>query len=148
MPRAHRAPDETLLPRTVRYLGTVAGTRYFAAGVLTPDRAGRCVTRRTPRRVVLCVMQENGGGSCGISARSLAENGTLQSGLNRAGNAEFVSLVPDGVVSVTVRYGRSTRTFRVHRNFYGFEIAVSPEQFPKAITWHLADGTERRLKGF
>ncbi len=153
VPVAHRLPlmGDTLVPDSVRFLGAVGEHRYFALEVLARLPRG-CPTRRTRVKTMLCVyavaVADGGGGGCGEDAESLRRGGPPGlSASNRAGRAEFVSLVPDGVEAVSVRYGSSTRTFQVRSNFYGYEIAADPTQGPDEVTWHLRDGRERRFNG-
>ncbi len=146
VPGRFRVSHQTLVPDSVRFLGTVGEHRYFVLVVLSRDGGSGCPIPRTPVKAMMCVLNDNGSGGCGESPESLRRGG-LQSGSNHGGNAEFVSLVPDGVEAVSVRYGSSTRTFRVRNNFYGYEIAADPTQSPDEVTWHLHDGREQRFKG-
>lgn len=147
VPGRFRMSHRTLVPDSVRFLGTVGEHRYFALEILSRDGGRGCPTPRTPVMAMLCVVTDNSSGACGASPESLRRRGLGQSGSNHAGNAEFVGLVPDGVEAVTVRYGSSTRTLRVRSNFYGYEIAADPTQGPDEVTWHLHGGRERRFKG-
>lgn len=142
-----RQTGETVVPESIRLLGKVGEHHYFALEILALQRGG-CPTPQTPVEAMLCVRDDTGSGSCGEDAESLRRGGPPnQSGLNRAGNGEFVSLVPDGVEAVSVRYGSSTRTLPVRNNFYGYEIVADPTQGPDEVIWHLRDGRERRFDG-
>jgi hypothetical protein len=147
LPDAGRSghPGQTRISGTVRYVGSVAGRRYFVVAVISSYPDAGCSPRRAPRRTQLCLLEEGRGGGCGIRAADFAAHGMQGSSGSDDRHSVVVGLVPDNVASVTVRYGTSERSFAVHNNFYGYRIAVSAERSPDAITWTLRNGHRHQL---
>jgi hypothetical protein len=145
-PSRFRYGDQTLLPSTVRKLGSVGETRYYVGFLLTRQERAGCPTLHTPVHAILCLLTDNGSGGCGGTPNNLLQHGLDVSSLNRSGRSQVVALVPDDVTAITVRYRSSTRTFPARRNFVGYEIAADPSQSPDAIVWHLHDRTTRTLR--
>ncbi|MEA2221485.1 MAG: hypothetical protein QOJ35_4111 [Solirubrobacteraceae bacterium] len=148
LPRAWRSgpPGQARLQRSVRYVGSVAGHRYFVVVVVSSLPRGCSSPSASPARTQLCLLQDGRGGGCGIGAAYFAAHGMQGSSGRSDGRSVVVGLVPDGVASVTVRYGSSERSFDVRDNFYGYPIAVSPERSPDAITWTLRNGERREAR--
>jgi hypothetical protein len=141
---------QTLVSRTVRYVGSVAQQRYYLAVVVGPQPRAGCSLRHAPRKAQLCVMIQGASGGCGIGPIGLRRYGIDgSSGRGRQARSSVVyEIVPDAVTAVTIRYGPSTRSFAVHDNFYGYVVALPPTRRPDAVTWTLRDGRRYRVPGY
>lgn len=131
---------------TSRYVGTVAGKRFYVVGARSSVHAGGCGEQPATKLLDLCLLEARGGGGCGIPLKSFLEHGMWGSSGAGEHRSTVVGLVPDDVAEVTLRYGTSERSFTVQSNFYGFEIATSPEVQPSAVIWTLRDGTRRAIR--
>lgn len=142
---------------TIRYVGSADGRRYFlvpGASFGSPDARGSAAasTRRAEPAgdpsSSGCLLADNGSGGCFANIAAVRRTGTGGSSLRKnAPGAVVVGLVPDGVRAVTIRYGPSTRTLAIRRNFYAYTVALDPAQaLDHHVVWHLADGTTRRIR--
>jgi hypothetical protein len=128
----------------------VAGERPWPARCLDglPPTVRRRLGRGTPDRIepMLCVLS-GGGGSCGLTPSRLRRQGSFGAAAVGRGGTLVTVIVPDGVATVSVAYGRSERTFAVRDNVVSFMTSLSPEQAssPDKLQWQLADGTTRTI---
>jgi hypothetical protein len=131
---------------TARYLPKIppalrAQTSALQAGYIAYYRG---LVSRAPRDAVCLVDtgRSDNGASCGITAAQIEENEPPDDE-----NGVFVSVVPDGVASVTLTFPASrgrpahSLTGRVRGNVYAIR-ATGPAQplVEPAITWRSADG--------
>lgn len=151
-----------------RYVGTVnGGRRYYVVPIRNargiedplPERCLRALSDEQRRsaehrnaaiakargghpRWDICLIEENGGGGCGVGgAKDLLERGTIGTSGAGSGRSHVVGLVPDGVASVTVGYGDgSQRTIDVTRNFFAYDVGLAPPQGLPTIRWNDAAG--------
>ncbi len=142
--RGGGAPN--LVARTARYVGSVAGRRYFVAAASSRVHVAGCGKQPATTRLDLCLLSERGGGGCGIGADDFRKQG-IEGSSGASGNRSVVTgLVPDGVTAVTLRYEHSERSFAVKDNFYAFEVAVDVMRRPDAVTWTLRNGQRRKIR--
>jgi len=153
---------------SIRMVGAApGGQRFFVVPVdsivrTRPAISDRCLARHSPRArrrlagapalppthgPLLC-LQSGLGGNCGTTVGRLRDRGALAATPARAGDVRVTvvaGLVPDGVRAVTLRYGRSERTFSIKGNFYAFEVRLPIDRasHPDRIEWLLDDGTRR-----
>jgi len=122
----------------IRYLGTAPdGVRYFAVpvrGVGFHPLPARCLRKLTPRlrrrfqlqlpppAPTVCVYGGGGGGCSSVA--DIRAHGTFGSSGTMDTRSTVAGVVPNGVRAVRVTYGRSTRTFPVHDNFFSFQVAL------------------------
>jgi hypothetical protein len=142
LPRPARPMLRTLAGvnlEAIRYVGSVAGTRYYAL----PAGGQRMPCGPDTHRPLLCLLSSHGGGCTPVA--TIAETGSAGTDGGAARVTIVAGLVPDGVVSVTATLGRSQRTFPVTGNFYGYRVDVSPMDALGPVVWHLADGSTRRV---
>jgi hypothetical protein len=134
-------------PASSRYVGSVAGRRFYAVAASSRVHVFGCGQQPATNRLDLCLLEESGGGGCGTPAKAFGEQGLTGSSAASAGDDSSIvaGLVPDEVTTVTVRYGTSERSFTIKDNFYGFEIAVPAERQPDATIWTLRNGQRRKV---
>jgi hypothetical protein len=145
--------------RGIRFLGTAAdGRPYFViparglGGAALPER---CLRKLSPRErrlfarppllePTICVVGGGGGGCSSLAA--VRARGTFGSSGTVRGRATVAGIVPNGVRAVRVTYGRSTRDFPVHDNFFTFLVAIDVEgTVPDRLEWLMDDGTVRQV---
>jgi hypothetical protein len=144
--------------RGIRFLGTAAdGRRSFivpARGLGQPpwparclrglDRRQRLLLAHPPQRrePIVCLFA-GGGGGCSSLAEVRAHGMLGSSGVVR-GRATVTGIAPNGVRAVRVTYGRSTRDFPVHDNFFSFLVGIDVERaLPDRVEWLMDDGAVR-----
>jgi hypothetical protein len=83
---------------------------------------------------------QGGGGGCCADAHALFANRTVQT--SGSGHSTVTGLVPDGVVSVTLRWHRGPeRNVTVANNFWLTTVPLSaPRAFPHSTIWRDAEG--------